>query len=165
MTPPGLPEPVLAAVVQQCACGLAHLHARSLVHRDLKPANILVDANRGVCALADFGIATEVDPSGMYGGLASSFVGTAAYMAPERLNGQQYSAPADMWSLGMIVVELAEGAHPWRDATSYYDLVLELSSCGTPPRLPSDDGRFSQPLVELAASCLEPAPDAYSSFV
>jgi mitogen-activated protein kinase kinase 1 len=94
----GLPEPVLAAVAMQALCGLSYLHRAGHVHRDLKPANVLLHSHTGVVALADFGITKEV--AAERGGLACSFVGTAAYMAPERLNAQDYSASADLWSLG-----------------------------------------------------------------
>ena len=153
----GLPEPVLASVALQALCGLAHLHERSLMHRDLKPANVLLDYSSGIVALADFGIAKEMDQAGSL--MARSFVGTAAYMAPERLNGKEYRSSADLWSLGMIIIECAQGAHPWKDAKSYYDLVLEISECGHPPRLPATGGLFSVPLRELTASCLEPKAD------
>ena len=151
----GLPEPVLGSILFQALCGLDYLHDRSLLHRDLKPANVLLDARSGVCALSDFGIAKELADDQR--GLARSFVGTAAYMAPERLNGEAYSASADLWSLGMILLECAEGAHPWRDAASYYDLVVEISHCRSPPKL-SEDGRHSEQLRALAAACLAPSP-------
>ena len=149
----GLPEPVLASLLLQSLCGLSHLHARSMMHRDLKPANILLDARSGVTMLADFGITTEVEEAAH--GLARSFVGTAAYMAPERLNGQVYSDSADLWSLGMIGLECAQGQHPWKDATSYYDLVMGVSECEQAPCLPIE---FSADLRELTTSCLAPRP-------
>ena len=117
------------------------------MHRDLKPANILLDGASGIAALADFGIAKRVDDQS---GLARSFVGTAAYMAPERLNAEDYSSAADLWSLGMMALECAQGVHPWRHATSYYELIVEIAECAHPPRLP-DDGRFSPPLRDFAS--------------
>ena len=152
----GLPEPVLASVVLQCLCGLAHLHARSMMHRDLKPANVLVDTATGVSALADFGLAAETAEESH--GMSKTFVGTAAYMAPERLNGQVYSVSADLWSLGMIGLECAMGQHPYAHATSYYDLVVGLSECEHPPRLPAD-GSFSPDLCEMTSACLAPKAD------
>ena len=152
----GLPEPVLASVVLQCLCGLAHLHARSMMHRDLKPANVLVDTATGVSALADFGLAAETAEESH--GMSKTFVGTAAYMAPERLNGQVYSVSADLWSLGMIGLECAMGQHPYAHATSYYDLVVGLSECEHPPRLPA--ARVQQGAIDKGAAPALPC-DAY----
>lgn len=91
----GVPAEALAAVLAQMLCGLGYLHRRRhQIHRDVKPGNVLVDVS-GAVKLCDFGIATEVlgSVSGSRGGgslsskQAHSFVGTGAYMAPERIRG------------------------------------------------------------------------------
>ena len=146
----GLPEDVLRAVTLQILMGLDHLHrAVNLIHRDLKPANILIDAATGVVALSDFGIARQMGDSLV----AQSFVGSAAYMAPERINGHAYGPPADIWSLGIILVECAVGTHPYRNSTSYFELVCEVSEGANPPRLPEDAGH-SPSLAAMSQGCL-----------
>ena len=152
----GLPELVLGSVAAQALCGLAHLHAKALIHLDLKPANVLIDSTTGTVALADFGITKDVRHEER--GQASAFVGTAAYMAPERLVGQQYSSSADMWALGMVLVECAQGHHPWGAAASYLDMVVDISDGhGQPPQLTDTEARrFSAPLHEMTAALLRP---------
>lgn len=149
----GLPEHVLSHLALQMACGLGYLHSKGIVHRDLKPANILIDTAGGV-RLTDFGISKQLEATL---GMARSFVGTAAYMAPERIKGNDYSTASDMWGLGMVLVEIAQGTHPYRHLQAYYDLVLELSEAKIPPRL--NPSIFSGPLIELAALCLNLAPE------
>ena len=78
-------------------------------------------------------------------------------MAPERINGEKYGTPADIWSLGMIVIECATGSHPHKDAQSYFDLVMEISECTDPPRLSTDTGQHSAALAEFVSACLAPA--------
>ena len=136
----------------QVACGLGHLHRHSVVHRDLKPANILLDSN-GAVRVTDFGISKQLEATF---GMAKSFVGTTAYMAPERLRGEDYSTASDIWGVGMVAYECCLGEHPYKHAQSYYDLVVELAAGASPPRLPK--GRFSGALCELVAGTLQNAP-------
>ena len=150
----GLPERVLSCVLLQVLCGLRYLHANGVVHRDLKPANILFDT-AGAVRVTDFGISKQLEQTF---GMARSFVGTAAYMAPERIAGDDYGTAADIWAVGIVLCECAQGAHPYKHMQSYYDLVLELSEGGRPPRLPSPP--FSAELAALCAACLATDPAA-----
>jgi tRNA A-37 threonylcarbamoyl transferase component Bud32 len=80
---------------------LAHVHARHIVHRDLKPANVLLGA--GGPMITDFGIAHALDSTRVTGtGLVT---GTAAYLAPEQILGEQAGPPADVYALGLILLE------------------------------------------------------------
>ena len=81
--------------------------------------------------MTDFGISKQLEQTF---GMARSFVGTAAYMAPERIAGDDYGTAADIWAVGIVLCECAQGAHPYKHMQSYYDLVLELSEGGRPPR-------------------------------
>ncbi|MEU7786234.1 serine/threonine-protein kinase [Amycolatopsis sp. NPDC049159] len=83
------------------ADALAHVHARQIVHRDLKPANVLLGPGGPV--LTDFGIAHALDSTRITGtGLVT---GTAAYLAPEQILGEQAGPPADVYALGLILLE------------------------------------------------------------
>eukprot|EP01013_Petalomonas_cantuscygni_P011126 TRINITY_DN24441_c0_g1_i1.p1 TRINITY_DN24441_c0_g1~~TRINITY_DN24441_c0_g1_i1.p1 ORF type:complete len:472 (-),score=84.70 TRINITY_DN24441_c0_g1_i1:387-1802(-) len=100
-----LPEPVIAFVAQRCLSALAYMHRLGFVHRDIKSDNVLV-ATGGVVKLADYGNCALVEDG------RSTMVGTPYWMAPEVIGGDMYDAMADMWSFGILVMELAEGEPP-----------------------------------------------------
>jgi len=77
---------------------------------DIKPANVLINT-QGECKLADFGVCREVNTADELA-QANTFIGTLAYMSPERIGGGTYSYPADVWSLGLTVVTVACGVQP-----------------------------------------------------
>mmetsp|Transcript_18732 Transcript_18732/g.47829 ORF Transcript_18732/g.47829 Transcript_18732/m.47829 type:complete len:292 (-) Transcript_18732:94-969(-) len=141
-----IPELVLASILAQALRGLVYLHSqRHQVHRDLKPANLLISGH-GVVQLSDFGITKALDNTR---GMATSFVGTALYMAPERISGEEYTYAADVWALGVLGLEGARGVHPFGHLHSYYDLVEALSLADEVPV--SAEGADSQPLPPCAA--------------
>ncbi|WP_460439710.1 serine/threonine-protein kinase [Amycolatopsis stemonae] len=83
------------------ADALAHVHARGIVHRDLKPANVLIGPEGPL--ITDFGIAHALDSTRITGtGLVT---GTAAYLAPEQILGEPAGPPADIYALGLILLE------------------------------------------------------------
>jgi hypothetical protein len=95
----------------QIAEALAYVHASEIVHRDVKPANILVprdfETAGGAVRLADFGIARLVDASTIT--IEQTTLGTAAYMAPEQLEDHHVGPVADVWSLGVVLLECLTG--------------------------------------------------------
>lgn len=90
----------------QAARALAAAHAAGLVHRDVKPHNLLVRRD-GVLKLGDFGIAVGLEGTRLT--LAGTVLGTAAYLAPEQARGEQVTAAADVYALGLVLVELVTG--------------------------------------------------------
>jgi serine/threonine protein kinase len=79
------------------------------VHRDIKPGNILINS-KGEVKLTDFGIMKELEATHQ---LCQTFLGTKAYMSPERFEGLNYNNKSDIWSLGLIIIEMATGEYPY----------------------------------------------------
>jgi serine/threonine protein kinase len=101
------PERVRRLAVE-LAGALAHIHASGLVHRDLKPANVLIGED-GRPRLADFGIAKAADADGAMETLPGTIVGTAAFLAPEQAQGLRVGPPADVYALGLVLLEALTG--------------------------------------------------------
>jgi serine/threonine protein kinase len=99
-----------AALARTVAAALGAAHAQGVVHRDVKPANILVDAASGEPRLADFGIATALDLERLT--RTGGFVGTAAYLAPERTAGDPGTPTSDVFSLGCVLFQMLAGVRP-----------------------------------------------------
>eukprot|EP00931_Biecheleriopsis_adriatica_P088547 TRINITY_DN62847_c0_g1_i1.p1 TRINITY_DN62847_c0_g1~~TRINITY_DN62847_c0_g1_i1.p1 ORF type:complete len:375 (+),score=60.30 TRINITY_DN62847_c0_g1_i1:168-1127(+) len=153
-----VPPQHLGCIAAQVMRGLLHLQNRRLLHRDIKPENILHNS-LGRVKLTDFGISKDLDSTL---GVAATFVGSANYMSPERAEGKDYSFRSDVWSVGMVILELANGKYPFA-AKNFLDLYECL--CSQPePRL--DTGKFPRPLCDFVAQCLtrdeSKRPDASS---
>lgn len=96
----------VAGLGSDVAGALAHVHACGVVHRDVKPGNVLLDVVHGP-RLVDFGLARIVDAARVT--TTGAVVGTPAYMAPEQVRGGRVGAPADIYSLGLVLLEAVTG--------------------------------------------------------
>ncbi|WP_058725793.1 serine/threonine-protein kinase [Curtobacterium luteum] len=100
-----------ARVGAQIAEGLAAAHAQGVVHRDVKPANVLLESDGTHVKLADFGIALLRDSARVTG--TGTVMGTAAYIAPEQVMGQPITGKADVYALGLVLLETLSGKRPF----------------------------------------------------
>lgn len=106
-----LPVPVVLRVLARVAEALAYAHEVGVVHRDVKPANIVVDLDRDVVKVTDFGIASVVDAPGAGN---APLVGTTYFMSPEQLAGLPLDGRSDLYSLGVTLFQLLTGVLPLR---------------------------------------------------
>jgi serine/threonine-protein kinase len=110
-----LPLADILRIVAQVGDALAYAHERGIVHRDVKPSNILID-DRGNCLLTDFGIAKIVEATVQFT-QTGAIIGTPAYMSPEQILGETLDGRSDLYSLGIILFEMATGRQPYRAET------------------------------------------------
>ena len=105
---PELPWSTRLKLAKDAAKGMAYLHKRNIIHRDLKSQNLLVD-KRWTCKIADFGISTVKEAKTR----TMTCIGTPMYMAPEVLAKSKYSEKADVFSFGILLVEIYTGQVPY----------------------------------------------------
>ena len=94
----------------QIARGLSAAHARNIVHRDVKPSNIIITNNK-MAKIVDFGLARVVATASATQSISST--GTLPYMAPEQILGEAVDQRCDIWALGVILVQMITGSHPF----------------------------------------------------
>ncbi|MBB5956804.1 hypothetical protein FHS29_003397 [Saccharothrix tamanrassetensis] len=131
MREPLAPE-VVARIGGQVAEILGHVHRHDVVHRDVKPSNILLEPGERRAYLADFGLAlqaqvTRVTRSGM-------LVGTAGYLAPEQVRGNEVGPPADIYALGLVLLECLTGRPEYPGG----DTEAALARLHREPRIPAN---------------------------
>src|SRR5580704_3625002 len=122
----GLSQAQVERYGMQLADALAHAHSRGVIHRDLKSGNVMVTPS-GRLKVLDFGIARRIEPGGgndttrfdQSWEAQHTFTGTLPYIAPEVLKGQEADERSDIWSLGVLLYEMAAGIRPFRGATAY----------------------------------------------
>jgi len=120
-------EKPLSRIAKQVLLGLTYLHKElHIVHRDVKPCNLLVN-RQGKVKISDFGVSGKLASSVAD---CASWVGTVTYMSPERISGKCYSFDSDVWSLGLSMMECAQGRFPYpptneagSHALSFWDLL------------------------------------------
>jgi len=126
-------DPRLAARwMRQVTFAVGHVHRSHVLHRDIKTANIFLTAD-GDVKLGDFGVSRQLSDTLS---MASTVCGTPYYLAPELVNGEAYSKPADVWALGCVLYEIATLRRPFA-GTNIGELVYNISRV----RFDSPDGR------------------------
>jgi serine/threonine protein kinase len=148
------------AIACEMLAGLVAMHACRIVHRDVKPANVVLTQADGFTrvVLVDFGLAhlSKVDVSWSRPTRTGTVVGTASYLAPERIEGALGDARADIWSVGVILFEMLVGRPPFRSKTATRTMLQVLSS--QLPELP-DTLPLRDTLRPVLFTALEKASD------
>jgi protein-serine/threonine kinase len=147
-----LTEDHMAFIALEVLKGLQYIHHFHRIHRDIKSDNILLGVN-GRVKLADFGYAAQLTQARK---LRNSVVGTPYWMAPELIRGNHYSQKVDIWSLGIMTREMAEGEPPYLEFPPLRALFL-LTTQGVPPI--RDPHKYSKEYHDFVAQCLEKDPE------
>jgi eukaryotic-like serine/threonine-protein kinase len=144
----------------QLADALSHAHSRGIIHRDLKAANVIVTPS-GRLKVLDFGISRRLETGGgeettrfdKSWDSQHAFTGTLPYIAPEVLKGEKADERSDIWSLGVLLYEMAAGHRPFRGNTAY-----ELSAAILRERAPGITPPLPQALQGVIDKCLDKVP-------
>jgi NIMA (never in mitosis gene a)-related kinase len=103
------PEDTILRWITQACLGLRVIHSQRVLHRDLKTKNIFLTADDHI-KIGDFGISRALSSTTL---VAHSIVGAPYYMSPEMVTGTAYTAKTDIWSMGVVLYELAALQHPF----------------------------------------------------
>jgi serine/threonine-protein kinase len=135
----------------QVADALDYAHRQGIVHRDIKPSNILLTPE-GYVKLTDFGIARIEDPAAHQQTQAGDLLGTPVYMSPEQIMGQKVDGRSDIYSLGVVLYELAAGRKPFHGANlaAIFNSIIEEK----PPPLDLPATPLGERLSALIFKCI-----------
>ncbi|MCB0326046.1 MAG: protein kinase [Bdellovibrionales bacterium] len=142
-------ENLLSIAIPLCSA-IDYAHEHDIIHRDIKPSNVMLLPSKGV-KLMDFGISKIVNKTFSYRSLAR---GTPIYMSPEQILGIQTNKQSDLYSLGILLFEMACGEPPFKKGDVLYDHIHK-----SPPELAKLDPSVPMELVNVIMPCLAKKPE------
>lgn len=146
-------ESVIATILQMTLAGMSYFHMNNQIHRDIKASNILIGAD-GRVFISDFGVAAKLKE----GKSAKTLVGSPCWMAPEVIDserGNGYDFKADIWSLGITAIELAQGEPPHSGYPPMKVIMMVMHK--EPPTLARPE-KWSSEFRDFVHSCLQKDP-------
>ena len=151
-----LTEEEISTILMDTLLGLEYLHARRKIHRDIKAGNILLNSE-GHAKLADFGVAGQLTDTMAK---RNTVIGTPFWMAPEVIQEIGYDCLADIWSLGITALEMAEGKPPYGDIHPMRAIFMIPTK--PPPSFRNPD-RWSSEFIDFVSRCLVKNPEHRAS--
>ena len=151
-----LEEGLIKILIASALLGLDYLHSKMMIHRDIKAGNILLTRS-GQAKLADFGVSAQLST---INARRNTVIGTPFWMAPEVIQETQYDYKADIWSLGITLIELADREPPFANIHPMRAIFMIPSR---PPPTFHDDNAWSKDMVSFLQRCLVKNPEERAS--